>query len=130
MDVFLGSQSLRPLELDGRREVGIIVHEKEIAAGIQKIFEHDWKAMSAIPADLAERISGEKLAKKVAKAVTRELPPVAEVVESVAQELAGGKIDIAVDPEKLEETVRDAVKTAVRDVIQEVALASAVNPAS
>jgi cardiolipin synthase len=40
---FVGSQSLRRLELDGRREVGIIVTDGRIARKIQEVFEGDWK---------------------------------------------------------------------------------------
>jgi phosphatidylserine/phosphatidylglycerophosphate/cardiolipin synthase-like enzyme len=39
---FIGSQSLRKLELDGRREVGVIVTDSRIARKIQAIFEADW----------------------------------------------------------------------------------------
>lgn len=42
--VFVGSQSLRKLELDGRREVGVIVHETRIAKRLRAIFEADWAA--------------------------------------------------------------------------------------
>ena len=40
---FVGSQSLRKLELDGRREVGIIVGDARIAKKIQAVFESDWE---------------------------------------------------------------------------------------
>jgi phosphatidylserine/phosphatidylglycerophosphate/cardiolipin synthase-like enzyme len=40
---FVGSQSLRKLELDGRREVGIIIHDTRIAKKIQAVFDADWK---------------------------------------------------------------------------------------
>ena len=44
---FVGSQSLRKLELDGRREVGIIVSDTAIAKRMQEVFEADWlKTMS------------------------------------------------------------------------------------
>jgi phosphatidylserine/phosphatidylglycerophosphate/cardiolipin synthase-like enzyme len=39
---FVGSQSLRKLELDGRREVGIIITDSRIARRIQGVFEADW----------------------------------------------------------------------------------------
>lgn len=39
---FVGSQSLRKLELDGRREVGIIVTEERIAKKMREVFEADW----------------------------------------------------------------------------------------
>lgn len=41
-DAFVGSQSLRRLELDGRREVGVIVRDTRVAKKIQAIFESDW----------------------------------------------------------------------------------------
>jgi phosphatidylserine/phosphatidylglycerophosphate/cardiolipin synthase-like enzyme len=40
--VFLGSQSLRKLELDGRREVGVIVNDSRIAKKMLSVFEADW----------------------------------------------------------------------------------------
>jgi phosphatidylserine/phosphatidylglycerophosphate/cardiolipin synthase-like enzyme len=40
---FVGSQSLRKLELDGRREVGVIVTDARIAKKIQSVFETDWQ---------------------------------------------------------------------------------------
>jgi cardiolipin synthase len=41
---FVGSQSLRKLELDGRREVGLIVINTRIAKKMQSVFEADWEA--------------------------------------------------------------------------------------
>ena len=41
---FVGSQSLRKLELDGRREVGLIVANRRIARKLQSVFETDWEA--------------------------------------------------------------------------------------
>ena len=40
---FVGSQSLRKLELDERREVGIIIREREIVRKVAKVFARDWK---------------------------------------------------------------------------------------
>lgn len=39
---FVGSQSLRALELDGRREVGLIVKESKIVKRLAELFEGDW----------------------------------------------------------------------------------------
>jgi len=39
---FVGSQSLRKLELDERREVGLIVRAAPIVKEIQRVFEQDW----------------------------------------------------------------------------------------
>jgi cardiolipin synthase len=54
---FVGSQSLRKLELDKRREVGIIVTDRKVVRQIQSVFKRDW----------AETASGKKEAKKAVK---------------------------------------------------------------
>ena len=40
--VFVGSQSLRALELDARREVGLIVKTPTVVKQMQEVFEDDW----------------------------------------------------------------------------------------
>ena len=44
---FLGSQSLRAVELDSRREVGIIVRDARIVNRLRDVFERDWADTSA-----------------------------------------------------------------------------------
>jgi phosphatidylserine/phosphatidylglycerophosphate/cardiolipin synthase-like enzyme len=39
---FVGSQSLRAMELDARREVGLIVKDAKIVKGMLDVFEADW----------------------------------------------------------------------------------------
>jgi phosphatidylserine/phosphatidylglycerophosphate/cardiolipin synthase-like enzyme len=39
---FVGSQSLRKLELDERREVGLIVRDVQVVKEIHRVFEQDW----------------------------------------------------------------------------------------
>ena len=51
---FVGSQSLRKLELDGRREVGVIVSDSAVAKRMLEVFEDDWlKTMSKSEAKAA-----------------------------------------------------------------------------
>lgn len=52
-EAFIGSQSLRKLELDGRREIGVIVHDTRIARKIQAVFENDWRRKPATREDQA-----------------------------------------------------------------------------
>ena len=40
---FVGSQSLHPLALEGRREVGVIVSDAAVVKELQSIFERDWR---------------------------------------------------------------------------------------
>ena len=54
---FVGSQSLRKLELDARREVGIIIQDARIARRIQTVFESDWKAAGGKGAGKADATS-------------------------------------------------------------------------
>jgi cardiolipin synthase len=39
---FIGSQSLRKLELDERREIGIVVRERRLIKRLARVFEQDW----------------------------------------------------------------------------------------
>jgi hypothetical protein len=51
---FIGSQSLRKLELDGRREVGILVSDTRVVKQIQDVFEDDWKQAGGKPLAVPE----------------------------------------------------------------------------
>ena len=44
---FLGSQSLRTLELDKRREIGVLITERPAVRGMLAVFDADWKLASA-----------------------------------------------------------------------------------
>lgn len=118
---FLGSQSLRELELDMRREVGAIVREAKVVAQMRQTFESDWAAPEA--EDIAPQPVA-KVARKIAKAVARELAPVAPVVEEVVQQVAGGVV-AGIDLQVVEDAVKQAVKEAVQEVVQEAVEVSA-----
>jgi cardiolipin synthase len=47
---FIGSQSLGPVELDRRREVGVIVRDAAIVRRMRSIFERDWRQTHAAKA--------------------------------------------------------------------------------
>jgi cardiolipin synthase len=59
---FLGSQSMRRLELDKRREVGVIITDEKVIGEMQAVFEHD----------RAQTESGRKERKKEKKAEKKE----------------------------------------------------------
>ena len=50
---FVGSQSLRKVELDARREVGVIVRDPKVTRRIAAVFEADWALT-----DLAKKEAG------------------------------------------------------------------------
>jgi cardiolipin synthase A/B len=47
---FVGSQSLRALELDGRREVGLITKDAKVVKTLVEVFEADWEKTDAAKA--------------------------------------------------------------------------------
>jgi phosphatidylserine/phosphatidylglycerophosphate/cardiolipin synthase-like enzyme len=55
---FVGSQSLRKLELDGRREVGVIVKDAATVKKIQAVFEADWARTAESKAVVARDDAG------------------------------------------------------------------------
>jgi phosphatidylserine/phosphatidylglycerophosphate/cardiolipin synthase-like enzyme len=59
---FMGSQSLRRLELEKRREVGVIVTDELVVRQMQDVFEKDW----------AQTPSGKKKKRKEEKAERKE----------------------------------------------------------
>jgi len=60
---FMGSQSLRRLELEKRREIGVIVTDQIVVRQMEEVFEKDW----------AQTPSGKKKRKKEEKAEKKEL---------------------------------------------------------
>lgn len=121
--VFVGSQSLREMELDERREVGLIFRDRQIAQKIGETFEADWKASEGMVAEFGVddgEMPTDLIARKVAKAVTKELPPVAPLVDGVMQELAGELRDMDLEADTVQQIVKGAVKEAVKEVVKDV----------
>lgn len=130
---FLGSQSLRHLELDGRREIGVIFRDASVIASLVRAFEGDWKAAEpADPKKLELRVG--KTAKKVAKIVAKSLSA-SQVVKQVAKSIrqnGNGNAEKAEVAEIAEAAVKEAMKDTVKEVTKDVvrtALEEAVNAA-
>jgi cardiolipin synthase len=117
---FLGSQSLREVELGSRREVGIIFRDSKIVAQLSRIFEEDWVHVEKRQPAAEATEPATKVAKRVAKAVAKELPPVTPVLEVVVKEMVGKNGDVDLDASTVEATIKDAVKEAVQEVVQDV----------
>jgi cardiolipin synthase A/B len=117
---FIGSQSLRAVELDARREVGLIFHEHKVVSAIQQTFAADW-ALAQRAGDRAstdEPVS--RVAKKVAKILAKELPQVAPVLNGAVKEIVGDGAEIELDPQEVEEALKSAVKSAVKEVVSDI----------
>jgi len=100
---FVGSQSLRRLELDRRREVGLIVNNPAVSRAILTVFAKDWE--SAAPrvakpdkpkAENAQTTAtGKKVTRKAGKTSTDEVPVPAPITIP-----ASGVVDIKASAEK------------------------------
>jgi cardiolipin synthase A/B len=125
-DAFLGSQSLRQLELDARREIGMIFRNRAAVATLRRTFEEDWLASEARQQINTSIVEVDKTAKKLSKAVTRSLevkPVVKSVVQAIRKSSKG-----SLKPKEVEEAVQNAVKSAVKDSVK-VAARKAVEDA-
>jgi phosphatidylserine/phosphatidylglycerophosphate/cardiolipin synthase-like enzyme len=109
--LFVGSQSLRAMELDKRREVGLLFQDAKTAKRLIETFQSDWSLIEeAAREGVAEQITpADKVAKKVAKAVTNEIPAVASALQ----------VRAPIDTDQVEQSVRRAVKMAVQEVVRE-----------
>jgi cardiolipin synthase len=65
-DAFLGSQSLRRLELDKRREVGIIVKDQPTVNELVKTFDEDWALTDSGKRESKEKEKGKEKEKEKA----------------------------------------------------------------
>lgn len=118
-EVFVGSQSLRKLELDSRREIGIIFRDSKVARKISDRFKGDWKESDKLPGR-KPLIVPKKAAQKVAKAAARRLslkPVVAKVAKAVRK--SNGKVKI--DERELQRTVSTRLKKIVKQTVAEAA---------
>jgi cardiolipin synthase A/B len=126
--VFLGSQSLRKLELEARREIGIIVHDQKIAKQMIGVFDKDWSG--ATPEQQPVEANGliNVPAKKVAKRVLKGLN-IVPAVEQILDRALDKEGNCTLDPAEIVEGVREAmheeVQTAVKEALHQLVTAAA-----
>lgn len=124
--VFIGSQSLRAAELNSRREVGAIFRNAKVAGAVLRTFDDDWAhaVEQERQADHEEGPDSVRIAKRVAKAVAREMPPVAPLLDGAVRKVVGDERPVELNEEEVEQivkgAVKEAVKEALRDVVEEV----------
>ena len=105
---FLGSQSLRKIELDARREVGLITRDPRVVKSLLDTFEADWLSSVLMKASTEKRDAQTAIAgalKEVVKDVVKEA-----VLE------AGGE---APGAKQVKAVVQEAIKDAVKEAAQE-----------
>lgn len=106
---FIGSQSLRRLELEKRREVGVILDDRKVVNEMKAIFETDW----------AQTESGRKEAKKRAKKGEKPLRKVDKKAYKEAEKQAAKKAKKAA--KKAEKALKKAAKEGRKDEKRAVA---------
>ena len=62
--LFLGSQSLRRLQIDGRREIGVIAPHVKVATAVARIFDQDWEKSAKKEEKVAKKEEKKKDEKK------------------------------------------------------------------
>ena len=124
--MFLGSQSLRSLELDARRETGLIVSDPEVIRQLATVFEADWLACAGsapvvTAAAPALEIPHEELA-AIIEAPREPAPSVVslEVVRAVVKDAIKDAILETVPPDSTDVPLKAAVKQAAKDALYEL----------
>ncbi len=117
---FIGSQSMRAMELDSRREVGLIFRDTKAVAQLLRTFESDWsQTESQVQGDDSPVTHAVRIAKKVAKAVVKEMPDVSTLINGAVEQVVGETGDSDIANQAVEEMVKGAVKAAVKEVVQD-----------
>ena len=113
---FLGSQSLRKLELEARREIGVIFHDSASVKKMISVFEKDWEAAKPLVTDSLESAM-EIPVRRVAKIVARHIhmgPMVEQALERVLDRSSG---DVPFEPDEVAQTVREAFREEIHDAV-------------
>ncbi|MGI4757098.1 MAG: phospholipase D-like domain-containing protein [Janthinobacterium lividum] len=113
---FLGSQSLRKLELEARREVGVVFTDKAAVKKMLSVFEHDWASARPLATNTIESAM-EIPVRRVAKIVARHIhvkPVVEQLLEKVLERSSS---DVPFEPGEVANTVREAFRDEIHDAV-------------
>jgi cardiolipin synthase A/B len=113
---FVGSQSLRKLELEVRREIGVIFRDKHVVKQMEAVFEKDWKQSEPVIEQNAVTAAFTIPANKVAKEVAKQIS-IKPVVEQVLDKVIDTKDDASFEPEEVAQTVREAFRDEVQGAV-------------
>lgn len=121
---FIGSQSLRAIELDSRRELGLIIRDGKILKQLMECFESDWAPGSA-PSDDAEETDAPEASKsevqRAAKALAKELQPLTATVKKAVKRVVSEAGEDVMGDKRVRSAVKKMVKKAIKQAVREVA---------
>ncbi len=115
---FLGSQSLRKLELEARREIGAIFRDKKTVKQMEAVFEQDWKRSEPVVENSKLAAALIVPAKKVARQVAKQIA-IKPVVEQVLEKVIDTKDSTPFEPDEVAQTVREAFHEEVEGAVKE-----------
>jgi Phosphatidylserine/phosphatidylglycerophosphate/cardiolipin synthases and related enzymes len=115
---FVGSQSLRKLELDSRRELGLIVKERAVISKLVETFEGDWEDNKnrEVKAKVADR--GKETPRDTEKLV-KKLDPLGETIKRAVKKVVEENGNKVIADEETKETLKQAVKKTVKQAFKE-----------
>jgi len=136
LQAFVGSQSLRPAELDSRREVGLLVRAPRAVKQLLDTFELDWSQAGAARAPMPPVAVEEPAAavetpvenppaasaKDIAKAVgvfTHELESLTTTVKQAVREAVEKAGDDVLHDKDVKDTMKQVVKQAVKEAVKD-----------
>jgi phosphatidylserine/phosphatidylglycerophosphate/cardiolipin synthase-like enzyme len=117
---FVGSQSLRPAELDSRRELGLMVRDAKIVKKLLATFASDWSTTNAAMQDVQEEEMPEATKNETEKALAvlvRELQPLSTTVKRAVKKVAEQTGGEALPNKMVKSTVKKVVKKAVKQAV-------------
>lgn len=127
---FVGSQSLRPAELDSRREVGLIFRDSKVVRRLLATFESDWKASyHASEQEISQQVEAppavsKKVVEVAVAVLARELRPVSSTVKKAVKKVVAEAGDEVLRDKVVKSTVKKVIKKAVKKAVKEAVQAS------
>jgi len=120
---FIGSQSLRQLELESRREIGMIVHDAKIVNTLRETFEKDWESTGyEEPLSLKTQPDAKETdcEKDPTLALQKQMPPLATTVKHAIKQAVAKSRAEGLNEDHVAATVKGVVKEAVKAAVKEL----------
>ena len=125
---FVGSQSLRPAELDSRRELGLIIRDAKCVRKLIDTFESDWVSKGALIEPDPEKtpeismeaaaVAAEKQTEDAVQVLEKELSPLAAAVKKAVRKAVAKAGDEVLNDQEVRDTVKKVVKKAVKEAVR------------
>jgi len=112
----LGSQSLRKLELEARREIGVIFRDAAAVKKIVATFEKDWSTATPLQTDSLEGAM-ELPVRRMAKLVSKHVNVKPMVEQALEKMMERSSSDVPFEPGEVAQTVREALRDEVHDAV-------------